>query len=1015
MGKLKFIDPSTKEIYEVSDADVESAQLMGLQPVSDEDEKVEEAKQRILSKLPSWVPTGAAVFAAQAADEFLMGAAEAYLEFDSNDKFFIEAKNRIKEEHALANIAGGITGAVGSLAYGGPLFKLGSKAAGTVTSNVLLKSAGGLATEAAGSSLILRTGEVAGKIHHDLTSEESLYYNPDAGAFTLIADGLADVTKETAKDTLQGLLFAGGISALSMGASKAYRQIKGKSKSSPKTIPNLDYNSASAAETAYVTSAKDDKVYKMIDDLRVALADGNTQAAESLEKKIVEKAKSRVKNNVDEILEASKTFGVDPMPEALLKLNDPLVDHYVTTYGTTATEAGRIKQVQVDDAFKKIQNKIESDFNFGRFTNEGERVILTNARRDLADAIAKEADAFSREYEALNDLWKSTVDENDFRKLKNTLEQLTDDYAFNQSLSTKLESLSSFITTKAEQRGKVTLNDLQRIKQTVRGWYNEVSPTEINAIAAKIDNATEQIINSSAIKNGQEELLLRKKTIDESYAQFKQALEDIGDRLAPIGSQSNRDLILESLMRLDDVALIDRVTNTKGKALRDALAKFNLENVVQDLGELKLYRTFERLKVDGEVNLRRFTNAIKDLKKDYATWDQVYGQKGKILDHAVTFLDALPSNYTTTRFTSNLNKTLRELQTGTRLYEGSLDVLATIAEKGLVKGGSDLLMALPQAALNRLNAKKAQTTEELMRNIVDFARGVRKPSTVKDISPLYHLATGVKKKGSQIRELIGSGVGDGNPIERLTGYFLRQYERKEEAEERAKSRFEDYAAFKKNLLDNLDDAVINQLLNAEFTGKEAADEKVNSILRDLSDELPMTSAVIKTQGGALNQLLMFELIKKREETGPFNVANTTGKQLTDVEKQKVTDAIGAVLFPDVAMAKIVSNKATPFEIAAFTTSYPSLSRAIGEKLFQIEKEKADRESRKPSLATKITLSYLLGQPIDTQFDAIRLANNQRVINGIEGAPNQTRMPPIKRGAVKMPSNLSNVERVEFRN
>ena len=1014
MRKLKYIDPSTKEVYEVSEADVESAELMGLRLFSEEDQKVEEAKQRILSKIPSWVPTGAAVFAAQAADEFLMGAAEAYLDFSSDDKFFIEAKNRIKDEHALANITGGVTGAIASLAYGGPLFKLGSKAAGAVTSSALLKSAGGLATEAAGSALLLRTGEVAGKIHHDLTSEDSLYYNPDAGAFALIADGLADVTKETAKDALMGLLFAGGVSAVSIGASKAYRSIKGKSKASPKTIPNFDYNSASAAETAYVTSAKDDKVYKMIDDLRVALADGNTQAASELEQKIIEKAKSRVKSNVDEILEASKTFGVDPMPEALLKLNDPLVDHYVTTYGTTATEAGRIKQIQVDEAFKKIQNKIEADFNFGRFTNEGERVTLTNARRDLAEAIVREADAFSKEYNALNDLWKVTVEKNDFKKLTNTLQSLSDEFAFNQQLSSKIDSLASFVTTKAEQRGQVTLNDLQRIKQTVRGWYNDVSPTELNAIAAKIDEVTESIISSSAIKSGKEELLLRKKTIDQSYAQFKQALEEIGEKLSPIGSQSNREMILESLMRLDDVTLIDRVTNTKGKALRDALTKFDLQNVIQDLGELKLYRTFERMKVDGEVNLRRFTNTIKDLKKDFATWDQVYGQKGKLLDNAVTFLDALPSNYTTTRFTSNLNKTLREMQHGTRLYEGSLDVLTTIAEKGLVKGSSDLLMALPQAALNRLNAKKAQTTEELMKQIVDFARGVRKPSATKDISALYHLSNSVKRKGGQIRELIGSGVNDANPVDRLSSYFLRQYQRNEDAETRAQSRFEEYAAFKKSVLENMDEAVIDQLLNAEFTAKSAADEKINGLLRDLSDELPMTSALIKTQGNALNQLLMFELIKKKEETGPFNVANTTGKQLTDVEKQKVTDALAAVLFPDVTMAKIVSNKATPFEIAAFTTSYPTLSRSIGDKLLQIEKEKAQREARKPSLSTKITLSYLLGQPVDTQFDAIRLANSQRIVNDVEKEIEQSQRPFLKRGAVKMPSMLSNVERVEFR-
>ena len=90
----------------------------------------------------------AKVFVGQALDEFFMGVPELASDYAS-DPFETAKKEALKKNFEAANIAGGITGFIGSLAYGGPIAKGVSQAAERAIAAKILQKSGGQLSEGA--------------------------------------------------------------------------------------------------------------------------------------------------------------------------------------------------------------------------------------------------------------------------------------------------------------------------------------------------------------------------------------------------------------------------------------------------------------------------------------------------------------------------------------------------------------------------------------------------------------------------------------------------------------------------------------------------------------------------------------------------------------------------------------------------------------------------------------------------------------------------------------------------
>jgi len=158
-------------------------------------------------------------FAAQAADEFLMGVPEVALDL-TQDPLERAKREALKKENYYSNLAGGLTGFAGSLAYGAPLGKIAVGAGERLATSIIQKGAGAVseaaAKKAAESIVAKSAARVAGG-----TVEGLAFAAPRA--ITEAALGDTDAAAET---LTYGAALGGGISALIGGTAAGIRGAK---------------------------------------------------------------------------------------------------------------------------------------------------------------------------------------------------------------------------------------------------------------------------------------------------------------------------------------------------------------------------------------------------------------------------------------------------------------------------------------------------------------------------------------------------------------------------------------------------------------------------------------------------------------------------------------------------------------------------------------------------------------------------------------------------------------------
>jgi hypothetical protein len=124
-------------------------------------EKPNQKAVREYAKENEGIKGAAKVFLGQAVDEALMGIPELVAD-KTLDPLELAKKEALKKQHEFANALGGITGFVGSMAYGAPIAKAGTKLAEKVVGKQLLdagiKEGAGL-----GAKVIASAAEAAGQ------------------------------------------------------------------------------------------------------------------------------------------------------------------------------------------------------------------------------------------------------------------------------------------------------------------------------------------------------------------------------------------------------------------------------------------------------------------------------------------------------------------------------------------------------------------------------------------------------------------------------------------------------------------------------------------------------------------------------------------------------------------------------------------------------------------------------------------------------------------------------------
>jgi len=158
-------------------------------------------------------------FAAQAADEFLMGVPEVALDL-TQDPLERAKREALKKENYYSNLAGGLTGFAGSLYYGGPVGKAVLGAGERLATSIIEKGAGAIseaAAKKAAESIVAKSAvRVAGG-----AAEGLAFAAPRA--ITEAALGDTDAAAET---LTYGAALGGGISALIGGTAAGIRGAK---------------------------------------------------------------------------------------------------------------------------------------------------------------------------------------------------------------------------------------------------------------------------------------------------------------------------------------------------------------------------------------------------------------------------------------------------------------------------------------------------------------------------------------------------------------------------------------------------------------------------------------------------------------------------------------------------------------------------------------------------------------------------------------------------------------------
>lgn len=577
----------------------------------------------------------------QFADEFLGGLPE--VAFDSlSKKDDFDKKEVLKQDHELANLAGGVGGFLASSLWGGPLAKLfstGTKA-GAQASKAVAKSlaARGISQNSAklGAQVIAKTAENTAKLGVEglvasapLAITETALGDPEAGAETLLMGGGLGI----------GLgIISGPTSVLFSKANKAAKE------AIDKKFGEFEKKAADATNPGSGS---------IVDDVAA-----QTQADESLLEKIFNGV-SKKKQNADEIVAATQRLGGNVLEGQIAA--DKVIQDLDSALSKKATVVGFKRARQYQDLFDKASQAIKNVFNVG--DDELTRYSVgIEAKESIVNSAKQAIDAEGAVFNNLRmDYADIALDKKPMKMVLQNIKEYAD-----LELDAGARAVAKDVAESIEKGRLKNLNDLFTMRTKVREMYNPLPGNDgknrvILDIIEKlnlqeertIDRAIKARIDAAKARPGKEALeeSMRLQGLyddmqaaKQRWAELASNLEDAGGALGLGKIKSPRDFVYKAdklkaedfvrkLLPKDDVA-----------ALRKLQQKFPEQ--FEQVAKLEKAKLLEGITYDEKINPVRFrTQYAKMLKERPEFTDTLFTpQQRQILDDVRTVMESVPEN-----------------------------------------------------------------------------------------------------------------------------------------------------------------------------------------------------------------------------------------------------------------------------------------------------------------------------------------------------------------------------------
>jgi hypothetical protein len=557
-----------------------------------------EAGARQYAEENSGFAGAAKVFAAKAGDEALMGIPGIVYE-KTGDPYEVAKYEALKKEHALASIAGGVTGFGASLFYGGPLFK-GAEAAG--------KGAAELAAKTAAESLraagMKRVAESAANSIVAKASQKAVQMGVEGAVLSApraVTEAALGDPEAAGESLLWGVGIGAGLGAVTGTMGGAFNKI----------VARRAKRAAEEADMAATRKARDvavsgesvlDHTERKVGTVFQEVSPGSLPEAPGLSK---ESARA---------LAAAKEEGI-PLFSTVASDSEALRATGSDLYSSKAMTAGATMwRGEANKTFEEMQNTASR--GMGKMLPEeaesgaSKAEVGEIAKGAVKSKIEAQADALSGRYNELDGkVGKLAIGEDERLAVVNALDSVPKSLQASEPAGFSLASRlgDSVLESKTVHELNDTITTIKdHLSEAVRkGEYSKANilrPIKDAAVAARSAAL-------DAAGHGAERLAL-----DADYKVFKDFVEDVAGEGA-LGNIRDKAKILRKLEDIPAERLVDKMANVKNSR---AMAFFKKEfpEAFEEIRKLRLREIAKVAVKDGKFQIGALLRKVKQLPKE---------------------------------------------------------------------------------------------------------------------------------------------------------------------------------------------------------------------------------------------------------------------------------------------------------------------------------------------------------------------------------------------------------------
>ena len=566
---------------------------------------------------------GLRTFAAQAADEALMGLPETGYD-KLADPFDIAVKDSIKKDHEVANALGGLTGFGASLLYGGPIAKvmgMGAKAglaAERIVATNLAKQGITRGSESLAKQILARTAENATKLGVEGAVVASPIFAGQTHLETIAAikeDRLANYDAAA-----ESLMLGGGLGlafGVVSGPTGALFNKLGKS---------VNKMAESQAENAGLIS----KTVKTAPNEQAGASGALLDVAESegMDEGLISKLKTEIgktKSNVDDIVQATKDIGIEPT-EGMLS-DSIAVQRYEAALAKKASFGG-IKKAEayqkiyqgLEEATKKALNVADFDMSRAEVGLQVKGAFVKKAQENI-DKLGAVFNELRMDYKQI------PVDLKPLRQVSGNIKRLAKS-AFDSDSRSTLKNVASFIDD-----GNVnTLDDLMNLRTELYKQYgpNQAKNHMIGNVIKKINTQEEMVIDRAIKSRIDAAKVPGAQTLDDAtrlqqlyddmqvakkdWAELAGHLEETADDLSLGNIKNPRDFVRKMGELTPEQVVAKMAPKNDVTSMQKLAEKFPEQFGL--VSSLQKARLLEKARVNDQFSIRKFISSFRDMEPE---------------------------------------------------------------------------------------------------------------------------------------------------------------------------------------------------------------------------------------------------------------------------------------------------------------------------------------------------------------------------------------------------------------